>query len=340
MLSNCPTVAPSCTGTFFEAANAAGNGNDRDRPLAGTTCDGPCIVHAGRWGSTYCWTEPVGSPNRQWGAECVHCGVDNAGLNCWDPCSQSQGSCGWCGAGGICCRKGWGDTCCGCDGSIGGDGHHWCVAAPDTETASETFTLPTATETETWTLPTATETFSLPTATQTETFTLPTVTETFSLPTMTGTATGPGTETFTLPTETSTRSNPAVYSRCTWTTWVVGSIAGNNVGYASPRFGNALTDCKIACDGSNSCKSVDYQKANGECIFGGCQIGDGTCVNDNDGGYLYASCIVTSSPTAAPTASPATAAPSHAPTITPSRSPALPPTATRITLAPAAGRPP
>ena len=52
-------------------------------------------------------------------------GVDNAGENCWGPCTQ--GSCDWCGPEGMCCRQGWqGD---GCDGYIGGNGFHACVAS-------------------------------------------------------------------------------------------------------------------------------------------------------------------------------------------------------------------
>ena len=54
-------------------------------------------------------------------------GLKNSGKNCWAPCNSQQGPCAYCGTG-VCCRKGWWDKSNGCDGSIGGDGHHFCVA--------------------------------------------------------------------------------------------------------------------------------------------------------------------------------------------------------------------
>eukprot|EP00660_Eupelagonema_oceanica_P001436 gene1437-biopygen9884 len=59
-----PAAAPAfCTGTFEEA----------DRPIAGTACNGGCIKEPGRWGDTFCWTDPPGTPHRNWGAPCVPC---------------------------------------------------------------------------------------------------------------------------------------------------------------------------------------------------------------------------------------------------------------------------
>jgi hypothetical protein len=53
--------------------------------------------------------------------------VVNGGRECWNDCGQAQGSCSWCGAG-LCCRKG--DSGSGCDGVLGCNGYHCCVATP------------------------------------------------------------------------------------------------------------------------------------------------------------------------------------------------------------------
>ena len=57
-------------------------------------------------------------------------GVRHEGKDCWYPCTNmnmaGQGRCGYCGTGGMCCRKG--SRGGGCDGTFGGDGHHACVA--------------------------------------------------------------------------------------------------------------------------------------------------------------------------------------------------------------------
>ena len=60
-----------CTGAFFESGAAAGNG--RDRPPANTGCNDGCVQENGRWGASWCYTEPAGTDNRQWGAECAAC---------------------------------------------------------------------------------------------------------------------------------------------------------------------------------------------------------------------------------------------------------------------------
>ena len=58
-----------CTGNFLESdINTAGNG--KQRPAAGTKCVKPCRWEAGRWGSSWCYTELDES---QWGAECLPC---------------------------------------------------------------------------------------------------------------------------------------------------------------------------------------------------------------------------------------------------------------------------
>ena len=54
-------------------------------------------------------------------------GLLNAGINCWYSCSHLSGPCAFCGTG-LCCRKGGSDKSNGCDGSIGGNGIHACVA--------------------------------------------------------------------------------------------------------------------------------------------------------------------------------------------------------------------
>ena len=53
----------------------------------------------------------------------------NTGVYCLHRCG-GQGICEWCGTEGICCRKGWGDTSNGCDGSFGGLTKHECVLNP------------------------------------------------------------------------------------------------------------------------------------------------------------------------------------------------------------------
>ena len=50
-----------CTGNFQE---------EDKRPPAGTHCVGSCIMEAGRWGSSFCYTD---SDKSQWGGECVSC---------------------------------------------------------------------------------------------------------------------------------------------------------------------------------------------------------------------------------------------------------------------------
>ena len=68
-------------------------------------------------------------------------GVRNEGKDCWYPCTNmnmaGQGRCGYCGTGGMCCRKG--SRGGGCDGSFGGDGRHACV--PFTGTGNLIFTF-------------------------------------------------------------------------------------------------------------------------------------------------------------------------------------------------------
>ena len=53
--------------------------------------------------------------------------LEHSGENCWNKCNQQEGSCKWCVADGMCCRKGWIGN--GCDGRIGGAGHQ-CVLNP------------------------------------------------------------------------------------------------------------------------------------------------------------------------------------------------------------------
>ena len=63
-----------CTGDFQEKdANDAGN--KMLRPPKGTRCADPCVEEEGRWGTSWCYTEPGGSEARmsQWGANCVVC---------------------------------------------------------------------------------------------------------------------------------------------------------------------------------------------------------------------------------------------------------------------------
>jgi len=53
--------------------------------------------------------------------------VKYRGQDCWNIGGCSKGSCSWCGPNGYCCRiKDPEGT--GCDGKIGGDGHHRCAA--------------------------------------------------------------------------------------------------------------------------------------------------------------------------------------------------------------------
>ena len=54
-------------------------------------------------------------------------GLLNTGKDCWSRCGSHQGDCEWCGAVGLCCRKGW-TPGNGCDGLIGGHTMHQCVA--------------------------------------------------------------------------------------------------------------------------------------------------------------------------------------------------------------------
>jgi hypothetical protein len=59
-------------------------------------------------------------------------GLLNGGKSCFSNCTETQGSCSWCGTG-MCCRKGWEDKSNGCDGTLGipGEGHV-CVAPGST----------------------------------------------------------------------------------------------------------------------------------------------------------------------------------------------------------------
>ena len=57
-------------------------------------------------------------------------GVQNEGAGCWSGCGSQQGPCAWCGPNGMCCRKGYNGD--GCDGTVGGDTGHQCVAASNT----------------------------------------------------------------------------------------------------------------------------------------------------------------------------------------------------------------
>ena len=45
------------------------------RPDRGTECVGGCLIEEGRWGQSWCWTEPdtVDEATRQWGANCLPC---------------------------------------------------------------------------------------------------------------------------------------------------------------------------------------------------------------------------------------------------------------------------
>ena len=44
--------------------------NGKQRPPAGTKCVKPCLFEAGRWGSSWCYTE---EKSGNWGAGCVPC---------------------------------------------------------------------------------------------------------------------------------------------------------------------------------------------------------------------------------------------------------------------------
>ena len=69
----------------------------------------------------------------------------------------------------------------------------------------------------------------------------------------------------------------------------MGSIADKNLQDLGT--GYIIDDCKAACDQNSACKSIDFGTSGGRCLLGSCQIGDGTCVNDNDVDYQYSSCI-------------------------------------------------
>ena len=58
--------------------------------------------------------------------------LKNAGLDCWNHCSDQQGPCSWCGSKGVCCtqKSDWSDTSNGCDGTFGGLTHHECILKP------------------------------------------------------------------------------------------------------------------------------------------------------------------------------------------------------------------
>ena len=56
-------------------------------------------------------------------------GVRHNGEDCWYACTNmnmaNEGRCGYCGTGGMCCKKGSRKN--GCDGSFGGNSRHECV---------------------------------------------------------------------------------------------------------------------------------------------------------------------------------------------------------------------
>ena len=58
--------------------------------------------------------------------------LQNEGKHCWNECSQKQGDCEYCGSG-LCCRKSYEFKTNGCDGTIGGDDAHVCVAKPEND---------------------------------------------------------------------------------------------------------------------------------------------------------------------------------------------------------------
>eukprot|EP00494_Astrolonche_serrata_P031466 UN31735 len=69
-----------CSG-FYQELNVADSGNGRMRPPAASPCVGDCIVGIGRWGTSWCYTEPEGTPNRQWGSDCIPCDCAATNLN-------------------------------------------------------------------------------------------------------------------------------------------------------------------------------------------------------------------------------------------------------------------
>ena len=58
--------------------------------------------------------------------------LKNSGEDCWYKCNNKQGSCLWCGTGGMCCtqKANWNDTSNGCDGTLGGQEKHECILKP------------------------------------------------------------------------------------------------------------------------------------------------------------------------------------------------------------------
>lgn len=84
-----PGILKMCTGSFWESAKDAGNKNHRDRPPVNTPCVEPCVQSAGRWGSSYCFTErghgsSMDDHDRNWGAECTTC-LTADGYHTWNP---------------------------------------------------------------------------------------------------------------------------------------------------------------------------------------------------------------------------------------------------------------
>ena len=74
--SNLSTFLVWCTGNFKESEewkkwNMGGkSGRNGNRASPGTKCASECKFESGRWGKSWCWTDPQ---ETQWGAECVKC---------------------------------------------------------------------------------------------------------------------------------------------------------------------------------------------------------------------------------------------------------------------------
>merc|ERR1711936_750021 len=64
--------------------------------------------------------------------------VKNQGKDCWWVCGEKSGPCeSFCGTDGLCCRRGnkWIEK--GCNGHIGEDSHHTCVAKPNSQVKTD-----------------------------------------------------------------------------------------------------------------------------------------------------------------------------------------------------------
>jgi len=69
-----------CTGVFQEN-DPSNAGNGKLRPPSGTKCVEDCVLRAGRWGSSYCFTAKDKS---QWGGECLDCSIFPENTSpCW-----------------------------------------------------------------------------------------------------------------------------------------------------------------------------------------------------------------------------------------------------------------